>query len=368
MVSPTGGSGHTHTQHTNALTQPSQPSHRAHRQHTNHFIGPTLFWVTVIGVIVKSSAGCYRESPGNKLEENCLCDIVAASCLVFGSFESFKETSSYSVVSIQMASAMSMPASLPVSEDAAHSAADYAWSLFYDIDFSDNTDVNITDRSGSDPGGSGSDVGGAKRKYQSDGNGYTSSESIGTGSSSGGGSGSGSSIMLPVPTASTTKKASKSRTKKAKQAPPPEPPPVEPDPMPMDPETMRIRELLEERARAVLTQHVEKMGNPRPPRSPTATSTSSTPSNTEGLDPLQYYRMMATALNAGCFSDLRDCINRVFAPNCSYRIIAIPVRRGSSFDTFHYAHIYLINIFRAAKLPPSRMPRHLGEKQWPIYT
>jgi hypothetical protein len=265
-----------------------------------------------------------------------------------------------------MASAMSMPASLPVSEDAAHSAADYAWSLFDDIDFSDNTDVNITDRSGSDPGGSGSDVSGAKRKYQSDGNGYTSSESIGTGSSGGGGS--GSSIMLPVPTASTTKKASKPRTKKAKQAPPPEPPPVEPDPMPMDPETMRIRELLEDRARAVLTQHVEKMGNPRPPRSPTATSTSSTPSNTEGLDPLQYYRMMATALNAGCFSDLRDCINRVFAPNCSYRIIAIPVRRGSSFSTFHYAHISFIINFRAAKLPPSRMPRHLGEMQWPIYT
>jgi hypothetical protein len=75
-------------------------------------------------------------------------------------------------------------------------------------------------------------------------------------------------------------------------------------------ETLRIREMLEFRARtalAISSMQVVRLY----------------PQDRHRYDPLQYFRMMAANLNAGCFTDLCDNMCRFFSEDCVFR--AMPV-------------------------------------------
>jgi hypothetical protein len=84
-------------------------------------------------------------------------------------------------------------------------------------------------------------------------------------------------------------------------------------PVMRNPETMRIREILEIHARAQLAQdgkyeqisdshHITVLDPPGP--------------NARGYNPLHCFRMMASALNSGCFSELCGDINQFFSNGC----------------------------------------------------
>jgi hypothetical protein len=91
----------------------------------------------------------------------------------------------------------------------------------------------------------------------------------------------------------------------------------------LDPEAERIRELLRVRARAVLTEYGDN--NDGAEVKLTVQQPSGAAPVANGYDPLQYYRMMANALNIGCLSDVFLNVNQFFSPNCVFRCIAVEV-------------------------------------------
>jgi hypothetical protein len=93
----------------------------------------------------------------------------------------------------------------------------------------------------------------------------------------------------------------------------------------LDADARRIRGVLDTKARAIIDEYRKKKVDELVIRDHASTGTSNTAHVTHGYDPLQYFRMMAAAINGGCFSDLCIIVNRVFAPSCVYRCVAIPV-------------------------------------------
>jgi hypothetical protein len=87
------------------------------------------------------------------------------------------------------------------------------------------------------------------------------------------------------------------------------------------PETLRVRELLEAKAREIIAQHTNttQLEEAFQAASSSPALSSTEPPVAHQSDPRQHFRAMMQALNGGSFSDLCDIVDRLYAAKGCYK-------------------------------------------------